>query len=620
MREYQRQYLELLKRAADLSDPSPAELTPEAFVEESAKVAAASARIVEQGTELLRTCLFPLLDEILGATPQEVEHLLEFASVLMSGRELRDVGLHYRITMALVTYARHTENRDLLIRELYEMGMALYNMQTMLSPAQIRLYNTRMRMCFTECASHFEKDYDQIEDPQIRGYIHRSMGNIALSYDTSSEAAAQKKLELTTRSIRVLSDPEIRAKTPSLPWDRYLYATHQQCTSLLGYLRYRAVGPEVFSRVLESAQIVQEKQMRDMRERGEPLNPRWQYAYMAALYHSGSMHLTELLDGLYGLCSYCADDDYGPQSAFAHLGAPAYYMEYAKQLPDHRLDKEVGARIRKLTRRMCRWLVKAPRSRADETVMFYLRQFLYAYREMPGGMPFTELLQNTFAAWLPTGYIRQWIVGKTARLLTGWAMDDQAAKLVGILETANEEEVRARRAEILDFAEKAGMLYDTGMIHFIHLEFSACRGIFEEESDLIRLHTHCGYMLLSTRASTQSFAEIALGHHRYYDDKGGFPVDFSLKDSKLRPIISIIALADALASTVPETASRYRPARPLSAVLEEVEAEAGTHYSPAAVALLTGERRETVRRSLHTWRKEACLDMYRRRESISSSL
>ncbi len=612
MREYQERYLALLRRASALSGPSLEEMTPDEFVEEAARTAGEEAKIVEQGTELLRRFLFPLLDDILSATREEVDSLLEFASKLMSG----DVGLHYRITMALVSYARHTGDRDLLIRELYEMGMSLYNMQSMLSPNRIRLYNTRMRLCFTECASHFERDYDEITDPETRGYIHRSMGNIPLSYDTGDEKSVKAKLEAATRSIRILSDPDVRAKTPSLPWDRYLYASHQQRTALLGYLRSGNAGHEVFAQVLESAQIVQEKQMRDMRERGEPLQPRWRYAYLAALYHSGAVHLTELLDGIYGLCGSCADDDFGSQSAFAHLGAPAYYMEYSKKLDDRRLDGEVASRIKRLTDRMCRWLVRMPGNGINETAMFALRQFLYAYRELPGCMPFIELLQNTFAAWLPTGYIRQWIAGRTARLITGWAIDDAAGRLVGFLDTGDEAEVARRRGEIMDFAEKAGVLYDTGMIHFKNLESAACRGIFEEESELMRLHAHCGAQLLAAHPSTRGFSEIALGHHCFYDGKGGYPVDFSLWDSKARPMISIVALVDTLASTIPETASRYRPAVPLERAFAEIEEGSGTRFSPHAVALLTPRRREVLRESLRVWRKEACLDMYRRREGI----
>ncbi len=617
MRPYQEQYLALLHRMSDISIPSADTLSPEEFVAESAKNAALAGQMVEEGTQLLRQSLFPVLDDILAASREETEDLAAFAAALMRVKEGQDVGLHYRIHMALVSYARRCGDRDMLIRELYEVGMSLYTMQHMLSPSSIRLYNARMRLSFSEAASHFETDYDEIENPETRGYIHRSMGNISLCYETNDERSAQAKLAACTRSIRILSDPDVRAKTPSLPWDRYLYASHQQRTSLLSYLRSGNAGHEAFAQVLESAQIVREKQMRDMRERGEPLQPRWQYAYLAALYHSGAMHLTELLDGLYGLGSSCDDDDFGAQSAFSHIGAPAYYMEYSTQLPDSRLDGEVAARIDRLTRRMCRWIVRLPGHDPDDTLMFFLRAFLYGYRELPGCMPFSELLQNVYAARHPPSYLRQWIAGRTARLLAGWAVDDMADKLTGLLGTQDAAQVRARREEILDFAQRAGNLYDTGMIHFIGLEGSACRGIFEEEGELLRLHAHCGWKLLSAHPSTKPYADVALGHHTHYDGKGGYPVDFSLQESRLRPVICIVAAADVLASAIPEAASRFRPARDFEAALKELERGAGTAYSPLVTGLLTPARRETLKKCLEEWRAEACLDMYRRRASLS---
>ena len=47
--------------------------------------------------------------------------------------------------------------------------------------------------------------------------------------------------------------------------------------------------------------------------------------------------------------------------------------------------------------------------------------------------------------------------------------------------------------------------------------------------DLIRLHPQMGYELLSKWDSTRPYAESALYHHLWYDEKGGYPREYTHK-------------------------------------------------------------------------------------------
>lgn len=614
MKPYQEQYLALLSDAAQAAVPPMRTLEPQDFIDRVREAKRESRQCVEQGTNLLREELFPLLDNILSASREEIDSLSEFADQLMRGQEQKDVGLHYRIHLALLSYARHKNDRNLLIRELYMVGMSLYNMETMLSPNKIRPYSARMRLYFTESASYFDTAYDEIEDAQTRGYIHRSMANVSLSYEGDTPESAQKKLAVNTRSIRILSDPDVRAKTPSLPWDLYLYTCHQQRTTNLAFLRSGRATPEAFAQVLESAQIVHQRQLNAARERGESLQPRWQYAYLAAQYHCGALLLSKLLDGLYALSFSRPDDDFGVQSMFAHLNAPALYMEYAKQLKDARALADVPRRVERMTRRMCVWLMHAPSGDNDEQMMFYLRLFLYAYSEFPGNMPFFEVLQTVFAARHPVAYVRMWIAGRVTRLLCDWAAQDCPQNLAGLPGFLTVQDVIFRHEALLDFAERAGRLYDTGMVHFFNLESKACRGLFEEEETLLRFHARCGYALLSEHPSTAPYADIAHGHHRDFDGRGGFPVDFSLNDSPCGPMICLVAAADMLAAATEEAGSRFRPTKTFDEAVEELFAGEGKRYAPFVVGLLRDEgRRDFLRAELARLNREAYLDLYRRR-------
>lgn len=616
MRAYQQQYLDLLSAKRSSAELTMGPIGPEAFMEAARQSASRSRELVEQGTRLLREGLFPVLDDLPSASAEEIACLREFADKLMAGTAQKDAGLAYKVHSALMDHARRTGDRDMLIRELYWVGMSLYNLETMLSPSSIRLFNTRMRMCFAESASYFETDYDQITDPEIRGYIHRSMGNIALGYPGNDPASAQAKLAAMKRSIALLTDPDIQAKTPSLPWDRYLYMSHQERTTLLNYLRSGNAAPDVFAQVLESAQYIQERQVRQARERGEPLQPRWQYAYFAALYHCGAMSVEELLDALYALSTAEPEDSYSVQSLFSHASIPGMYMEYIRTQKASFTARHAD-RMAQMVRRMLRWMVRVPNDDNGEQFLFYLRQTVYDYVETPGRMSFFDLVQNVFAIRYPTGYARLWRAGKVARTLCQWAVDDCPERLVGHPGCSDVETVKARREELADFAETAGRLYDVGMVHFFNMVTFSCRGPFEDEFSLLQLHSYCGHDLLSSHASTALCADIAYGHHCHYDEKGGYPVGFSPSQSPVRAMIYLIAVADRIATETDDVGRLDEPSQTLEQVCAALREGAGTRYAPFVVELLSSpERRAGLERDLASWSVQAYKDLYDRRRSL----
>ncbi len=615
MKPYQEEYLELLHGTANTA-PQADPGDQEAFTAAIRAANQAAERSVRRGTQLLREHLFPVLDNILTALPEEIASLQAFANALMDGSKQTDPALAHAIHRALMNYARRKGDRDMLIRELYSLGMALYRMENNLAPLPIRLFRARTRMYFAECASYYDTAYDSITDPEIRGYIHRSMGNIALTYDSGDTESAETKLAVIDRSLRVLSDPDVQAKTPSLPWDLYIYKSHQERTTLLSYLRSGQAGPDAFAQVLESAQIVQARQLKAMRERGVPLEPRWQYSLNAAKYHCGAMLLQEFLEHLYALSTMCGDTDFSDNSIFCHISAPALYARYSLELTDPRQKQNAIHTLSLMTRRMCVWINRVPQQKTNDVLMFYLRQFLYAYEEYPGNMTFYDLIQYILAARQPALYIRSYLSGQFARQLTDWAIEDCPEQLMSFPGCRKVEDVIWRRSEILEYAKKAGHLSDTGILQFLAMESLSCRGLLEEEEALLQLHPVCGSRLLEHCPSTAPFADTANGHHCWYNGKGGYPLDFRIKDSPYRSIISIVAAADTLVDVTEEAASRYRPVIPFQEAVNTILQGEGTRYAPFVSKLLQSEaRQEQLRESLPIWTQDAYNSLYQRRAS-----
>lgn len=254
MQQYQERYIDNTRKVNKLMDNHMApDVRPEDFYRRKLEDHMEIERCREENMRILREELIPLLDNILNAAPEEIESLEEFADVLMKNQ--LDNGLQYQICNALVAYARVKNDRELLIKELYLTAMAAYNFQRMEANGVAEKFRWKMRMLFGEAAGYI-RYYDEIESTETRGYIHRAMGNLALGYVGNTPETVTKKMNVIRRSLQVLNDPVYHEKTPDLPWDLFIYKSHQERTTLFSFLRSGEATVQDIMEVMESAQFV----------------------------------------------------------------------------------------------------------------------------------------------------------------------------------------------------------------------------------------------------------------------------------------------------------------------------------------------------------------------------
>ncbi len=123
MQPYQEEYLDNLRQFAALSQRGrPGELTCEQYAARLTQDRAQIVRLGKRNMELLRTGLFPMLDDLLDATEEERRDVEEFSFRLYDGRTELDVGLFCQIHQALLSLARQKRDRAAMIRELYWLG------------------------------------------------------------------------------------------------------------------------------------------------------------------------------------------------------------------------------------------------------------------------------------------------------------------------------------------------------------------------------------------------------------------------------------------------------------------------------------------------------------------
>lgn len=614
MKPYQERYIENINRVMALSDSSgeiPDDV--DVFMREQSAKASRIREIIGENTGLLRENLFPALDDIVSADGEEIEQLEDFAARLSGGAKHLDLYLHYMIHNALITYARHWEKRDMLIRELYQTALALFYIRENADPTAQGGYSWRMGMLFGEAASYI-KVYDEIEDVETRGYIHRSMGNLALSYNIFTEG--DKKLRAVRRSIQILQDPVYREKTPSLPWDTYLYKSHQERSTAMALLRRGETDERLVREVMESAEYVWERQLENSRKRNSPPAMRWKTIYEESQFYCGLQPLSYLLTQLEKMYMDRDRDDFSDEGLYGNIFIPAVYGNYLEHYPEYKDSKrEIMCHM---NRSVVDYVHRVPGNQLGDQLLHYLLLFLQNFVEYPGEMQQKEIVTKLIACRNPDAYAFSCLTAHMTGMLMDRVIEECPRLLVGTLGCGGIEEVRERRKELLRFAYDGGLLHDVGALGTYRLMLMSARSWMDEESAMYKSHVAAGVRILERCESTRPFAPIAGGHHVYYDGTGGYPSDYDRADNPVQIVTDMVSIAAYASRMTEQTTHDTMPIYTLSEVMGQVGQGSGSLFHPELAriwismesqldAYLQNARKDAYREAFGLLRNDPCL-------------
>ena len=183
MRPYQTKYIENAREILKLDDFFEVPVAVyEPWYEEQVHRAQRMRDLKRENMTLLSENLFPELEELHAASPDQIRDLEAFADVLMDWSTNLDPGVYVVIHDALLSLYRFKRDRNNIIKELYKLGMGLYYLNRSLNGIEKRWtapFRFRNEMVFTEAGSYL-KFFEQIEDKDTRGYIIRALANIAI--------------------------------------------------------------------------------------------------------------------------------------------------------------------------------------------------------------------------------------------------------------------------------------------------------------------------------------------------------------------------------------------------------------------------------------------------------
>lgn len=208
-----------------------------------------------------------------------------------------------------------------------------------------------------------------------------------------------------------------------------------------------------------------------------------------------------------------------------------------------------------------------------------------------------------------TTYAHSVHVAMIAKKLMEGILAYQPNLLGGALGERHHGKVFLDSKECLNFIYQAALYHDIGKNGIISVVNNDYRPLTDEEFSIIKTHPSLGAELLKIAPSLyEKFRDTTLGHHKWYNGKGGYPEDFDNTKSPKRILIDIITLSDCMQAATERVGRNYKDGKTFDMVMEEFRRDAGTKYNPDLVKFI--DSHEDVARNLAVLVGDAWVDIY----------
>ncbi len=573
MQPYQDRYVENIRKITSLGDfySVQADSFGDWYAQQKERQAAIE-ELRRENIALLSEHLFPMLDGLHTATAEDIAELEEFADKLMDWSTNLDCGVYVLIHDSLLSLYRFRKDRNRIIKELYKLGMGLYYQSRMVSAVElyrISAFRFDTEMVFTEAASYF-KFFADLGDEETQGYVLRCLANIAIC-----TTDLKRRIATSARVLKIIRDDYYRSLAPGLPWDTFLRRTNQQMSSNRAILSDGNLSKEELSAVLESCHDVYTPEA----ENKNP-NIRWLWPYYEMEYSCGFVDLSTTLDRLEYLIEGQRYDQYDISGLYANVQLAVYYGRLMELNPALHNKPRHTRFLNQAYRKMMKTLLTFPVEKFDDLFYYNVRLVVTDYFETEGVESYRDVTTRLMRRVAGLLYIRSLQAGDILKLYCAAIFDSDPAFFDDIDFLRAIEEPEEKRRALLDYAENCGLYHNFGLLKMNAERLSQTRNLFEREDRMVQVHAASGHDDLLKRKSTAMFADVAYGHHRWYNGAGGYPEDYVRSKSPYRQMTDVMAVVSCLME-------RFNG--DLSSVVREIVSQERTRFSPLVTPFLLDE-------------------------------
>jgi len=554
--------------------------------------------------------LYPMLRNTKKITDEDETELYAMAQKLSAYETRHDPGLALKIYEALLQWARHKKDDAKIVRYLYWCGITLFFFLT----------EQRERIiAYFEEGGSFANKYHTFSDPETRQYIHRCLGNVSMNtyaMKKGDQAAwAEKAMQIEEQNFSFWNGLIFSGKDLDFPWLTWFLSCLNHRHSHLTAKVHKDPDSETkqsLQKILDNA-ITMNKLYHKNRESFSVFGgTRYEYLLWEAQFLSGLISFDHLYENVYKKKAEFAADDFSLDAIYVKIQLCAFLMFYAAKM--EKLKDRKDEIIATVSKDAIEQFSCIPLSVNPVSVSQLLKSFATNLSDVfePAEQLEFVLKMSTYRH-IPT-YAHSVVVGKIAATLTKNLIEDSPECFVGFMDITQAEDVKNHAEKLSQFALSSGLCHDIGKISYICNPYMQARVHTEEELEIIKLHPDAGVQLMAredTSAVNGGLIDVIRGHHKYYDDSGGYPEGFSIVESKHKIMIDIIAVADAIDSATDDIGYTCLEAVSLEEVCAEIKAGAGKQFSPIVTTALCNKTvLADLRNILDAERKDAYYKAY----------
>ena len=271
---------------------------------------------------------------------------------------------------------------------------------------------------------------------------------------------------------------------------------------------------------------------------------------------------------------------------------------------------------RRTVKLLCGHIVTAFRNRHDDqhstqfvkmlkTLVVYER--ITRYLKPEERVAFLEELIVTTD--LPT-YAHSMHVAEIATTIISAMVKEEPQLLVGYLGCQNARSVTKHKKLFVEYMRRAAEFHDLGKIIMVPVVNNDFRPLTDMERKIIQGHPRRGLRFLELDPRLAPFHDAILGHHKWYNGKGGYPADFDNTRSPYRLLIDILTQSDCLQAATERIGRNYKNPKTFNTVINEFRHDAGTRYNPQVVEFI--DRHPELAHRLNWLLTDGWMDIYYR--------
>ena len=553
--------------------------------------------------------LYPFLSDVETITDDDEAELYAVAQKLSSYEVRHDPAIALKIYEALLAWARFRKDDPKTIRYSYWCGITLF----------LFLVKKRDRILeYFKNGSSFADRYHTFPDPETRQYIHRCLGNASMiQYNVDKENGIYgRAMAMEDSNYAFWNSIIFSGKDLEFPWLNYfILCLNHRHSHLSANIKREpdSATKEELQKVLDNAITINKLYQKNRSSFSAFGGSRYDYILWEAQFLSGLISFDHLRENIYKRKTEFEADDFSSDALFVKITLSTHLMFYASKM--EKLKGRKNEILAAESAEAIRHFSIIPKTVSPVTVGELLQPFTTDLSEIfePEEQLDFILRMSTYRH-IPT-YAHSIIVGRIAAVLTRHLAETEPGLFVGCLDIANEDEVKGRIEELCSFAIWAGLCHDIGKVSYSSNPYMQARVLTEEEFEKTKQHPEAGANMLKREADStlhRGYIDVIWGHHKHYDNKGGFPEDFDIDSSKYRIMIHIISIADTIDEATEDIGDTCMEAKSLEAACLDIKAEAGTRYSPVvANALFNESVQNDINKILDVGRKDAYYTAYR---------